>query len=58
MLVWVIGVLLTSVGLMVGIDLLMNRLGIKPAAPEERSYGIRDVVLKINRWAAERLNDR
>lgn len=56
--IWVAGVIAFAVGLMVGIEMLMARLGIRPAAPEQRSGGIRDVAERVNRWAAERKTDR
>lgn len=57
MLPWVIAAVLGAVGLTVGIELLMIRLGIRPADPDARSGGFRDVAEKVNRWSAQRRAD-
>lgn len=58
MLVWVIAVIITGFGLMIGIELLLVRLGIRPVDPDQKSGGIRDVAEKVNRWSSERRTDR
>ena len=59
MLPWIIVVIVASAfGLMIGIELLMIRLGIRPADPDSRSKGIRDVAEKVHKWSAERRTDR
>jgi hypothetical protein len=58
MLFWIISVIIAGFGLMIGIEILMNRLGIRPVDPEQRSGGIRDVAEKVNRWADERRKPR
>ena len=57
MLFWIIGVLVCAGGLMVGVELLLARLGISPAKPADRSGGIRDVVQKVNVWSAAQRSD-
>ena len=58
MLVWIISVIIVGFGLMIGIEVLMTRLGIRPSDPELRSGGIRDVAEKVNRWADARRKPR
>ena len=43
MLIWICLVLLIAVVLMLGIEQLMHRIGIRPADPESRSRGLRDL---------------
>lgn len=51
---WVLIVVSGGVGITVGINLLMNRLGIRPVDPASRPGGLRDVAQKVNTWSARR----
>jgi hypothetical protein len=50
------GLLIGSVVLSFTIERAMRRLGVSPAAPDERSGGIRDVARRIERWRQSREN--
>ena len=52
--IWGVMVIAAGFGLMVGIELLMIRLGIRPADPEQKAGGLRDIAERVNRWSSER----
>ena len=58
MAVWVIAVIVAGFGLMVSIELILIRLNIRPADPDLKSGGMRDVAERINRWSAGQRRDR
>lgn len=58
MLLWIILVIASSVALMLGIELLMARLGIRPAEPDQVSGGFRDVIEKGREWSEARRAER
>jgi hypothetical protein len=58
MLFWIFMVIITGFGLMIGIELLLTRLGIRPADPDLKAGGVRDIARKLHRWSAERRTDR
>jgi hypothetical protein len=47
-------ILIVALVLGTALDRLMERMGIRPAEPAERSRGIRDVLARIDTWAAQR----
>ncbi len=49
MLIWICLILLIAIVLMLGIEHLMHRVGIRPADPESRSRGIRDLRDRLPR---------
>jgi hypothetical protein len=49
MLIWICLVLLIAVVLMLSIEQLMHRIGVRPADPEGRSRGIRDLRERLPR---------
>jgi hypothetical protein len=59
MMIWIAAtVIISGFGMMIGVEILMNKLGIRPVDPELRSGGIRDIAEKVNRWSAQRRKDR
>lgn len=58
MLLWIILVIAAAVSMMLGIELLMARLGIRPVDPDQRSGGFRDVIEKGREWSEARRADR
>lgn len=52
--IWILAVLVTGFGFMIGVELLLARLGIRPVDPAARSGGLRDVAQKVNDWSASR----
>lgn len=57
MLIWVVLVIVFCLGLTIGVEMLMARLGIRPVDPDARSGGIRDVAQKVNDWSGRRRAD-
>lgn len=49
MLIWICLVLLIAIVLTLGIEQLMHRIGIRPADPESRSRGIRELRDRLPR---------
>lgn len=54
MLTWIALTLLAAAGLHLGTAWLLRRLGVEPAAPEQRAGGFRDVVARLRGWVASR----
>lgn len=54
MLPWVIGVVVAAVALMVFIEALITRLGIRPDAPEDKAGGFADILRKVEQWQSGR----
>ena len=52
--IWVGAVILSGVGFMVGVEMLLKRLGIQPVDPASRAGGVRDVARKVHGWSASR----
>ncbi|MCM8750477.1 hypothetical protein NET02_15115 [Thermomicrobiaceae bacterium CFH 74404] len=54
MLTWIALTFLAAAALRLGIAWLLRRLGVEPAAPEQRAGGFRDVVARLRDWTASR----
>jgi hypothetical protein len=52
--------LIIIVALVLGtaVDRFMERLGIRPADPDERAGGIRDVIARLQTWVERRRSER
>ena len=48
------GLLAGSVVLSVGIERLIRRFGVRPARPDERTRGFRDVLTRLDQWRRSR----
>ena len=48
------GLLAGSVVLSVGIERLIGRFGVRPARPDERTRGFRDVLTRLDQWRRSR----
>jgi hypothetical protein len=55
---WIMLILILALVLGTAIDRLMERMGIQPADPAERSRGFRDVVLRVQAWVERRRAER
>lgn len=55
--IWIVVFLVGGFGFMIGVELLLARLGIRPVDPDARSGGLRDVAQKVNDWSAARRAD-
>lgn len=55
--IWILVVLIGGFGFMIGVELLLIRLGIRPVDPAARSGGLRDVAQKVNDWSGSRRAD-
>jgi hypothetical protein len=54
---WIILILVVAVLLILGIDRLMARFGIRPVHPEETRTGVHQIATGVERWA-DRRNER
>jgi len=55
---WIMLILIAALVLGTALDRLMEQMGIRPADPAERSRGFRDVLARVETWAARRRADR
>lgn len=55
---WVMLIIIVALVLGTAIDRLMERLGIRPADPDERAGGIRDVIVRLQSWVARHRSER
>ena len=55
--IWILVILIGGFGFMIGVELLLMRLGIRPVDPAARSGGLRDIAQRVNNWSASRRAD-
>jgi hypothetical protein len=54
---WIVFTLVLAVLIMLGIERLMARLGVRPVAPEETRTGVALFAQRLERWAERRRGD-
>ena len=55
---WVLLIIIAALVIGTAIDKFMEKHGIRPADPDERSGGFRDVIAKVQEWTARRRLNR
>jgi hypothetical protein len=55
---WIMLILILALVLGTAIDRMLERMGIRPADPAERSGGFRDVLVRVQAWVERRRAER